>query len=470
MSTQARTAPARLSLKSRTLKAGAWTIGQHGFETFSRLLSNLIMTRLLYPEAFGIVAASSVLITGLSLVSHFGVDAMIVQSPRGEREDFLRSAWMFLLIRGTVLWLVLCAGCAVLTIPVVHDLLPAGGVFADPSFPLVTAVSGLTLVIGEAKSTVLFLNTRRLNFRPNTAIDIACRIVSMIVLWTWAVLAPGVWALVAGALAGDVLRLALSHTVLAGPRMAFKWEREHFQEIVRFGKWIAVSTIGSFVSSRSDLIFFGFLLPAPMFGVYVVAKTLVDTVEGLLSRLEGALALPVLTEVVRTRPDELRDRYYRFRLPIDLAAASLSGILFAGGAYGIHFLYDQRYAEAGLMVQLLAASLALYPSSVISSAFIAVGDTWVMAGVSMLRAAFLVVCVTGGFFVAGPIGAVAGHAVHRIVPSLAILVAARRRKWISPWRELRIVPLFVAGMAAGRIAVLVMAALGIYSIAQFWRR
>jgi hypothetical protein len=189
----------------------------------------------------------------------------------------------------------------------------------------------------------------------------------------------------------------------------------------------------------------------------------------LLERVNSSLALPILSEAARKQHD-IRDQYYRFRLPIELAAASFSGVLFASGDFVVHLLYDPRYAEAGLMVQLLAIGLAVYPLFLIRSAFTVVGDTHIVAGVSVLQAASMIVCMIGGFIIAGPFGAVTGLAVHRIIPSLLILLLASRRHWINPWRELRIVPAFVAGVVAGRFAVTIMTALGIADIAQLWRR
>lgn len=459
----------RTRLRYRVLEAGVWTVGVHAFEIATRLISNLIMTRLLFPEAFGVVAGALVLITGLALVGDFGVHTVIVQSPRGDREDFLRSAWVFLLLRGALLWLGLCAVCAMIGIPWVHNLIPTGSVFANSSFPIITAVLGTGLILGHAKSTVLFLNARLLNFRSIVAIDIACRILSMPVMFAWALFAPSVWALVAGILVGDTLRLVLSHVAAPGPRMAFNWKKDHIQEIVRFGKWIAVSTIGSFVSSQSDLIILGILLPGPIFGIYVIAKALVDAVEGLLERLNSNLALPILSEVARKDRDDIRDRYYRFRLPIELVAAASSGALLASGEFVVHFLYDPRYSQAGLMVQLLAIGLAIYPFHLIKSAFTVVGDTRVVAGVSVLQAASLIVCLVAGFVIAGPIEAVMGVAVHRAIPSLVILVLAGQRYWIDLRREFRIVPAFVAGFVAGKFAVAMMAALGGVDVAQLWR-
>jgi O-antigen/teichoic acid export membrane protein len=458
------------SLRSRALHAGAWTIGRYAFENATRLISNLIMARLLFPEAFGVVSAAMVLISGLALVSHFGVDTVIIQSSRGDREDFLRSAWIFLLVRGVLLWLILCALCAMLCIPWVHSLIPVGSVFANASFPIITAVLAAGLVLEEAKSTVFFLNARLLNFGPIVAIEIACRLLSMVVMLTWASLAPSVWAIVAGVLATNALRLVLSHVIAPGPRMAFRWEKEHFQEIIRFGRWIWVSTIAGFVSQQGDLILLGILLPGPMFGIYVIARMLVDTVEGLLERLNGALALPILSEIARKKPDDIRDRYYRFRLPIELAAAFFSGALFVSADFVVHFLYDPRYAQAGLIVQLLAIGLAIYPSYLIRSAFIVAGDTHILAAMSGLQAASMMLCLVGGFAIGGTFGAVAGLGVHRIIPSLTVLILAGRRHWISPWRELRIVPTFMAGLVAGKISVTLMSALGIANIVQLWTR
>jgi O-antigen/teichoic acid export membrane protein len=330
-------------------------------------------------------------------------------------------------------------------------------------------VLGTSLVLAGATSTALSLNARHLHFKPIVVIDLISRLLSMAVMFTWALLAPSVWAIVASILVGNTVRLLLSHVVGPGPRMAFDWEKDHFQEIVRFGRWIAVSTIGTFVSSQSDLIILGILLPGPMFGIYAIAKMLVDTVEGLVERLNSSLALPILGEAARKQHD-IRERYYRFRLPIEFAAASLSGVLFASGDFVIRFLYDPRYAQAGSMVQLLAIGLAIYPLYLIRSAFTVVGDTHIVAGVSILQGASMLLCMVGGFVIAGPFGAVTGLAVHRIIPSLMILLLASRRHWISPWRELRIVPAFVAGFVVGKFAVTVMTALGIAHIAQLWGR
>ena len=46
------------SLKQRGLRAGAWVAGSQILSQVLRLASNLVLTRLLLPEAFGLMAVS----------------------------------------------------------------------------------------------------------------------------------------------------------------------------------------------------------------------------------------------------------------------------------------------------------------------------------------------------------------------------------------------------------------------------
>ena len=161
----------------------------------------------------------------------------------------------------------------------------------------------------------------------------------------------------------------LSHTVVPGPRMAFAWDKGHVEEMVHFGKWITVSSIASFIVSQSDVILFGLLLPSSFLGIYFLAKTLIDTAEGLLERLNGALTLPVLGEVLRINPDNLQ------RPLLSLSASHRPS---GGRGRRILFLSPPTRSSAsstmrgmrrpGPMLRLLALGLAIYPFQLIRSA------------------------------------------------------------------------------------------------------
>ncbi len=466
ISQQNKIAPPQGRLWNRAFRAGAWTLGSYGVELFVRLLSNLILTRLLFPEAFGAVAAAMALIYGLAMITDFGVRAVVIQSPRGDQVTFLRSAWAFQICRNVVIWIILVGLCLLLSIPVIRDLLPTASVFADRSFPWIACTMGLMVVLDGARSTSLFLNARHLNYKPIVIVNLAGRILSLPIMVTWAWLSPSVWALVGGSLVASLIGLILSHVYVPGPWMSVSWQKDHLNEIVRFGRWIAVSSVGTFVSQQFNLVLLGVLLPSTALGLYSLAKLLVTAGEGLLDQLNSSLALPIFGEVLRKDPGNLQDRYYRFRLPIELTAAVLSGGLFEAGQFAVDFLYDARYAQAGIMLQILALSMVIYPFLMIRNAFTATGDTQISAFISIMQACCLMASVVIGFFAWGTLGAIVGVALHRIFPAVVTVALAMRRNWIALSHELRIIPAFVAGVALGKGVVLIAGLLGLTNIHQ----
>ncbi|MBR0725042.1 oligosaccharide flippase family protein [Bradyrhizobium manausense] len=441
-----------MTLRDRIIRAGTWTVASYAAEIIAKFFSSLIMTRLLVPDAFGLVAAAMTLIVGLQLVSDFGVRAVIVRSPRGEEQQFLRSTWSFQATRGTMLWIVLCAGCALLLIPSVRLSLPQGSIYASPLFPPVAIALGCVIVLGGVESATISLNIRRLNFRPIFTIDLISKFIPIPAMILWAYLSPSVWAIVGGTLLGSLLRTILSHIVVPGPRMSFSYERDHIREIVSFGKWINLSSFATFIGLQSDFLILGFLIPGPMLGLYYIARTLKDSAENLLERLNSMMTLSVLGEVARREPASVSDRYYQFRLPIELAAALSGGFLFTASDSIIHFLYDPRYHDAGSMLRALSLSLVLYPFLLIRGAFAAVDEAHVTAWISVTQAASLVVGMIVGYWWAGPIGAIFGGVLSKIIPSVAILVLAHRKRWTVISKECRWLPAYLIGLVMGQCA------------------
>ena len=97
------------SLMARALRSSMLTVGGFGAAQVMRLASNLILTRLLFPEAFGLMALVSVFMMGLQQFSDVGVTPAILQSRRGDERDFLNTAWTIQAVRGAGLWLLACA-------------------------------------------------------------------------------------------------------------------------------------------------------------------------------------------------------------------------------------------------------------------------------------------------------------------------------------------------------------------------
>jgi len=79
------------SLKWKTIQSSIVVIGADALSNIIRLAGNLIMTRLLFPEAFGLMLIVTLVQTALGMLSDAGVrDAVIVKS-RDKRYRFIYS-------------------------------------------------------------------------------------------------------------------------------------------------------------------------------------------------------------------------------------------------------------------------------------------------------------------------------------------------------------------------------------------
>ncbi|MBL9057749.1 MAG: oligosaccharide flippase family protein, partial [Rhodobacteraceae bacterium] len=118
-------------LFARALRGSMLTAGSYAVTQALRLGSNLILTRLLYPEAFGVMALVSVALVGLAMFSDMGVGPAISASPRGDERDFLDTAFTLNVARGAVLWAATCALAWPMArfyeAPELFQLLPAAG-------------------------------------------------------------------------------------------------------------------------------------------------------------------------------------------------------------------------------------------------------------------------------------------------------------------------------------------------------
>lgn len=86
--------------RKHVIWSSVWVFGGQIAGQVLRLVSNLIMTRLLVPEMFGVMAVANTVIIGLALCSYIGLHHNIIQSSRGDDPDFLNTAWTMQVIRG----------------------------------------------------------------------------------------------------------------------------------------------------------------------------------------------------------------------------------------------------------------------------------------------------------------------------------------------------------------------------------
>ncbi len=435
------------------LRAGSLIVAGQVASNVLRLAGNLVLTRLLAPEAFGLMALASVLIVGIVMLSDFGLQQVIVRSPNGENQAFLDTVWTVQILHGLGVAALVLGAAGALSIAQSSGWVPCGNTYARTELPWIIAGLSLQVLLNGFVSTKFHLATRRMQVGRVVGVEFACQIVCLAVMVAWASVHPSVAALIAGNLSIAVCRLIVGQFLTEGARNRPRLDRASLTEVQSFGVWIFASSGLTFVITNVDKLVLGAALGPREFGLYAIALTLIMALHDLVLQVSHRVALPALSSVHRQDPQRVGSLYYRLRLPIDAFCLVLAGLLAVAGDLLIKILYDDRYADAGQYLRILALSLLGIRFAVLGELFQALGRTSLLLYEKVSRLLLLVVGIFVGLQVLGIPGVVGAVALSFVAgPLVSVVVIQRRLGVLDVRRELMPLPFVFLGMAAGAAA------------------
>lgn len=410
------------------------------------------MARLLLPETFGLMALSNILIVGLALFSDLGLRQNIVQSQRGDDPAYLNTAWSVQIARGLLIWVAAILIGVALHVLAEHGVWQSASAYADPQLPIVVAVLSFNAVISGFESTKLAQAGRSLALERVVRLEIISQVFGLAVMVPLAYASPSIWALVVGALLSNMIKVFLSHAALPGIRNTLAVDREALKEILHFGKWIFLTSIMGFVAANGDRLVLGSLVDATTLGLYAIAFLIVSAIQDVFVKLISNVAFPAFGEVNRQNRDKLKEIYYRFRLPVDLATLFSTGFLMAGGHLIVASLYDYRYRAAGHMLEVLCLVLFEVRYWLSGQCFLALGKPKLLTPIAALRMALIFLGVPIAFRHFGLSGALWAIALSTLATLPVTLMLKLRNDLFDLRRELVVLPVLAVGYAVGMLA------------------
>jgi len=433
------------TLQSKVARGSLWAIVGHVGTQVLRLGGNLVLWRLLYAEAFGLMALVNVFMQGLAMFSDVGIGPSIIQSRRGEDPEYLNTAWTFQAARGLALFAVAVVAAG-----------PVARFYHQDALASLIPVVGLGSLLMGFNSTKLFTVTRQIALGRLTVIDLFSQAIGLVVMLAWAFATRSIWSLVVGGIVCSLVRLVLSHAFLPGISNRLQWHRTSALSLIVFGRWIFVSTLLTFAAMQSDRLIFGKVVSMRMLGVYSIATIWAAFPTQILGQVFHSVLFPMLSRVHNAQAD-VASAYREARAPWLIAAGWLAACLISGGPVLIRFLYDERAVEAGFIVQVLSVGgwfLALEMSN--GSALLAAGKPkWLAAG-GAAKLCGMVVLIPAGMLLGGFRGAVIGFAASELFRYTVSLLGAQTSKLRGYKQDLVLTAAIAAtailGLSAGSAA------------------
>lgn len=385
-----------------------------------RLASNLILTRILSPDDFGLMTLVVSFLIGLTMFSDMGLSPSIMQSSRGDDPAFLDTAWSIKVVRGVILLTV----ATLIAVPL--------ALFYDtPQFAHIFPVAAISLLVAGFNPTRIDTAGRHLILGRVTLVELGAQAFNIIVVVVAAWWLRSVWALAIGHVTGALVLLILSHLVLPGHVNRFRFEPEARHELISFGKWIFLSTICGFLLFQGDRIILGLVLSLQALGIYNIGLFL-----GTVPMMVGAaIANRLFIPMYRDHPPATGRANFvmlaRTRAGVSAFLGLGAIVLSLAGPSIITLLYDQRYATAsGLLVLITLLQLPQILTMSYDYAALASGDTRGLFALQAIRSTIYVSLVGLGAWYYGLPGVLAGQAAaHLLAYPAAVWLARKHGAW-----------------------------------------
>jgi O-antigen/teichoic acid export membrane protein len=428
------------SLRSLALRGSAWTIVGYGASQILRLAGNLILTRVLFPEAFGLSALIGVFMAGLAMFSDVGIGPSIIRSQRHNDDDFLNTAWTIQVVRGLVLWI----ASMILAWPLAYF-------YKEPQLVRLVPIAGLSALITGFGSTSLFTAARGLAVGRLIILELITQIVTLAAMSIYALLSPTVWSLVVGGLVGFLVRTILSHTSLPGTPNRFVWERRATREISVLARWILVNSAITFLAMQLDRLLLGKLISLRELGLYSLAAGLAQIPRDVVGRLSNSIVFPTLSRILQ-HSEAAAQKVRTMHRALLLVASLISGVLIAAGPLIIRILYDDRYRGAGTILSLLAVGtwIQVFTASYYSIILAAGKPSYNGAGMTT-RLAIIALLAAPTFHWLGVPGIAALTSLSEIGVAGFCFYGAYRLGLSFPWLDLQAVALTSAVFVASHL-------------------
>ncbi|MEC4819944.1 MAG: oligosaccharide flippase family protein, partial [Scytonema sp. PMC 1069.18] len=334
------------SLKKVAIRGAVWTIAGFGAIQILRFVNNLILTRLLVPEYFGLMALVITFRVALELFSDVGLGQNIVNSKRGDEPSFLNTAWTIQVIRGFAIFIL----CIPLSFPIANFYNDQRLLWLVPIVLLSSALDGFS-------STSIHTLHRRMELGKYAIYEVMLQTSYLCTLIFLVWLYPTIWTLAIGTVILIVYKVVSSYWLIPGYSNRFEWDKDAVKEILSFGKWMFVSSALMFVADQVDRLVLAKIFSFQILGVYTVAYTLASIPKEIVRQLSHRVIFPTISQKADLPRSSLREKILRQRRLILIGFAIALAVLVTIGDLFVATLYDQRYSAATWMMPILCVGL-----------------------------------------------------------------------------------------------------------------
>lgn len=370
------------SLQSQTANATRWSSIT---EVASRLvlpLVNMVLARLLTPDAFGVVATITMIVSFAEIFADAGFQKYIIQHKFKDNIELNQCTdvafWTNLSV-SSLLWLIIYVFSE-----------PLATLVGNPGLGNVVAIAALSLPMYAFSSIQMARFKRDMDFKSLFFVRMISILVPLFVTIPIAILTSSYWALIIGTLASN-----LANAIVLTIRS--KWKPKLYYSIAQlkgmffYSWWILLESVTTWMSSYSDTFIVSISLSAYYIGIYKTSMVTVNQIMGLIVAAASGPLFVALTRL-QNKKSELVSTYNDYMTSLAFLIFPLSAGIWLYKDFITMVLLGDQWGEASNFIGLwgLMSSIALVLGTFANGLYNAIGKTFLSFSVSLVNLVLMV--------------------------------------------------------------------------------
>mgnify|MGYP003290349697 CR=1 FL=1 len=291
------------NLNKKVGRATAWSSLTELMAKLVTPFTNIALARLLLPEAFGIVATITLVISFAEVFTDAGFQKYIIQHEFEDEDELNRST-------NVAFWTNLSVSVLACVIILVFRN-PIAKLVGNPELGIPISIASLLIILHAFSSIQMARYKRDFDFKTLFFVRMGTALIPLVITIPMAFLLRNYWALVIGNFASQIF-CSVVLTWRAKWKIKFYYSIALFKEMFSFTAWTLLESISIWLTTNIDIFIISSFLSDYHLGLY---KTSIATVNAYMALITVAI-LPVLFSALSRYQNDaslFQSTYYTFQ-------------------------------------------------------------------------------------------------------------------------------------------------------------
>ena len=337
------------NLQAKVLNAAKWSTITELMAKLISPITNMILARLLAPEAFGVVATVTMVISFADMFTDSGFQKYLVQqnfTSDEEKYRFTNVAFWTNLGLSIAFWIIIFLFRE-----------PIAAIVGSPGLGDVLAIASLQLPLTAFSSIQMALYRRDFDFKTLFLVRIIAIVIPFVVTIPLAFIGLNYWALIIGTLA-----IRLSNAIVLTVKSKWKpkifYSGAVFKKMFSFSFWSLIEQISIWLTTWVDSFIIASVLSQYELGLYKTSTSMVNTLMAIIT----AAIMPVLFSTLSRLQDDdtqFKNIYFKFQKFVSVIVFPLGVGVFLFSDLATQILLGSKWYEASPIIGVWALTSSI---------------------------------------------------------------------------------------------------------------